>query len=145
MFIKAVSTVNQVPMGNYQGQIAMRAPKAQPDAFLSVCPSRAVLSRLSEKWALLALTALASGPLHFGELRRRLQGVSQKMLTQTLRALERDGLVSRQVLDTRPIRVAYSLTALGEEFAQHAMAIKAWVEANLQPIKRRQVAYDRKA
>jgi DNA-binding HxlR family transcriptional regulator len=67
------------------------------------------------------------------------------MLTQTLRALERDGLVRRRVVDARPVRVEYSLTELGADFAEHAIALKAWVEAHLQPMARRQTVYDRKA
>jgi DNA-binding HxlR family transcriptional regulator len=143
MLAHTVSAVNQVPMSNYQSTDAPRATRARPDAFVAVCPSRAILARLGEKWALLAIAALVAGPQHFGELRRRLQGISQKMLTQTLRALERDGLVQRKVLDTRPIRVEYSLTALGTDFARHAIALKSWVEAHLQPVERRQDSYDR--
>jgi DNA-binding HxlR family transcriptional regulator len=139
-----VTRVNQVPMSNHQGKLPSRTPTGPADAFLAVCPSRPILARLGEKWALLAIAALFSGPQHFGELRRQLEGVSQKMLTQTLRALERDGLVAREVIDSRPIRVAYSLTALGEDFAVHATALKAWVEAHLRPVQRLQAAYDRK-
>jgi DNA-binding HxlR family transcriptional regulator len=115
-----------------------------PDAFVAECPSRAILSRLGEKWVLLAIAALAQQPLHFGELRRKLEGVSQKMLTQTLRALERDGLVKRRLIDTPRIRVEYSLTPLGGKFAEQAMQLKHWVEANIRPIKQRQQAYDRR-
>jgi DNA-binding HxlR family transcriptional regulator len=120
-----------------------RTTKVRPDAFIAECPSRAILIRLGEKWALLAISALVLGPQHFGALRRRLEGVSQKMLTQTLRSLERDGLVHRQVIDARPIRVEYSLTPLGRDFAGHAIALKEWIEAHLRPIKRRQDFYDR--
>jgi DNA-binding HxlR family transcriptional regulator len=115
-----------------------------PNAFVAVCPSRVILTRLGEKWALLAISALAQQPFHFGELRRKLEGVSQKMLTQTLRALERDGLVNRRLIDARRIRVEYSLTPLGGDFAEHAMQLKLWVEANLRPIKQRQKSYDRR-
>jgi DNA-binding HxlR family transcriptional regulator len=131
-------------MSNYRSPNARRATIVQPDAFIAACPSRAILTRLGEKWALLAIAALVAEPHHFGELRRRLQGVSQKMLTQTLRSLERDGLIHRQVLDARPIRVKYSLTALGTEFAGHAIALKEWIEAHLPPIEKQQDVYDRK-
>jgi DNA-binding HxlR family transcriptional regulator len=144
MLADTVSAVNQVPMGNYRSPIVSRTERTRPDALVAECPSRAILTRLGEKWALLAIAALVAGPQHFGELRRRVQGVSQKMLTQTLRALERDGLVQRKVLVTRPIRVEYSLTVLGADFARHAIALKTWVEANLQPMKRRQGNYDRR-
>jgi DNA-binding HxlR family transcriptional regulator len=118
--------------------------KVRPDAFVAVCPSRPILSRLGEKWSLLVIAALADHPLHFGELRRKLEGVSQKMLAQTLRALERDGLVKRRLIDARRIRVEYSLTPLGSDFSGHAMQLKSWVEANLRPIHQRQNAYDRR-
>jgi DNA-binding HxlR family transcriptional regulator len=130
-------------MGNQSIKPAERRV-ARADAFVAICPSRAILTRLGEKWALLAIAALAQDPLHFGELRRKLEGVSQKMLTQTLRALERDGLVNRRLIDARRIRVEYSLTPLGGEFAEHAMQLKYWVEANLRPIKKWQSAYDRR-
>jgi DNA-binding HxlR family transcriptional regulator len=131
-------------MSNHQSPNGRRASAVHPDAFLAACPSRAILARLGEKWALLAIAALLAEPQHFGELHRRLQGVSQKMLTQTLRSLERDGLIHREILDARPIRVKYSLTALGAEFAGHAMALKEWIETNLPPIKKQQYLYDQK-
>jgi DNA-binding HxlR family transcriptional regulator len=131
-------------MSNHPVPDASRVRNVRPDAFLVACPSRALLARLGEKWTLLALVAMADEPQYFGELRRRLQGVSQKMLTQTLRALERDGLVRRRVVDARPVRVEYSLTPLGSDFAAHAHALKRWVEANLRPMAQRQSAFDRK-
>jgi DNA-binding HxlR family transcriptional regulator len=137
-----VSFVNQVPMSNHH---TSNASRMRPDAFLVACPSRALLARLGEKWTLLALVAMVDEPQYFGELRRRLQGVSQKMLTQTLRALERDGLVRRRVVDARPVRVEYSLTPLGSEFAERASALKVWAEKNLRPVARQQTAFDQKA
>src|SRR5215207_7611891 len=83
------------------------------DAFLADCPSRLVLDRISDKWVTLVIASLADGPRRFSEVSRQLAGVSQKMLTQTLRTLERDGLVSRTVTPSVPVRVDYELTALG--------------------------------
>lgn len=102
-----------------------------PDAFLRACPSRAVLARIGEKWTALAVVALADGPLRFGALLRRLEGVSQKMLTQTLRGLEQDGLVIRRLYDEMPLRVEYSLTPRGESLVPHLQALKAWAEAHV--------------
>jgi DNA-binding HxlR family transcriptional regulator len=102
-----------------------------PAAFLADCPTREILSRLAEKWTMLTLAALRPGTLRFGALNRRVEGVSQKMLTKTLRNLERDGLVSRTVHDEMPLRVEYALTPRGEEFADLANAIKRWVETNM--------------
>ena len=114
---------------------------AGPDAFVAACPSRGLVARLGEKWAMLIVVALVDGPVRFGALRRRLQGVSQKMLTQTLRTLERDGLVSRRVIEA-PLAVEYELTVLGRDLAPLARAVKAWAEAHLREIEAENAAYD---
>ena len=87
--------------------------KAEFDAYLAPCPSRLLLDRISDKWVTLVICSLEDGPQRFSELSRRLAGVSQKMLTQTLRTLERDGLVTRTVTASVPVRVDYALTPLG--------------------------------
>lgn len=101
-----------------------------PDAFNQRCPSRALLVRLAEKWTMLAIVALGEGPQRFGALQRRIGGVSQKMLTQSLRNLERDDLIIRTVYDEMPLRVEYELTSRGETLLPLIAAIKAWTEAN---------------
>lgn len=106
----------------------------QPNTFIADCPTRGILSRLAEKWTMLTLAALCGGPMRFGELRRLIEGVSQKMLTKTLRKLERDGLVHRQVYDEMPLRVEYSLTPLGQECAHLVSEIKLWAEENMDEI-----------
>lgn len=116
-----------------------------PDAFVSICPSRLVLSRIGEKWTMLALVTLAGGPVRFGGLRRRLQGVSQKMLSQTLRNLERDGIVSRMVATERPLRVDYELTARGRTLLPLTMALKTWAEENLKEIERSNKRFDHRS
>jgi DNA-binding HxlR family transcriptional regulator len=105
-----------------------------PDAFVKVCPSRAVLARIGEKWAALAVVALADEPMRFGALMRKLEGISQKMLTQTLRGLEQDGLLSRTLYAEMPLRVEYRLTPLGESLVPHLLALKVWAEQNLHTI-----------
>src|SRR5690242_3163653 len=92
------------------------------------CPSRTVVEMLANKWALYVLAALrrCDRPMRFNQLRRLLDGVTQKMLTQTLRALERDGLVSRTVYPTVPPRVEYDLTALGVQAGRLTNAIAEW-------------------
>jgi DNA-binding HxlR family transcriptional regulator len=115
-----------------------------PDAFLAQCPSRAVLARVGEKWTTLALVALEPGAARFGALKRRLEGVSQKMLTQTLRALERDGLIVRRAYDEMPLRVEYAVTARGRELVALAMQLKRWAERRLPEIERANAAYDRR-
>jgi DNA-binding HxlR family transcriptional regulator len=84
------------------------------NAYVAECPSRQVLDAISDKWVTLVLTALADGPQRYSELSRRIAGVSEKMLTQTLRQLERDGLVIRTITPAVPVRVDYQLMALGE-------------------------------
>ncbi|HDY84449.1 MAG TPA: transcriptional regulator, partial [Methylophaga sp.] len=83
------------------------------NAYNSLCPTRQVLNRIADKWTVLVVSSLESGTKRFSVLRREIDGVSQKMLTQTLRGLERDGLVARKIYATVPPKVEYSLTPLG--------------------------------
>ncbi|WP_433264359.1 winged helix-turn-helix transcriptional regulator [Actinosynnema sp. CS-041913] len=115
------------------------------DAFLRDCASRTVLDLLTNKWVCLVLGALRPGTMRFGELRRRLDGITQKMLTQTLRDLERAGLVHRAVYPSVPPRVEYSLTPLGENVGGLTDAIRTWAEDHIDDIRTAQVAYDAKA
>jgi DNA-binding HxlR family transcriptional regulator len=91
----------------------------------------------------LVLAALAGGPLRYNELTRKIAGVSQKMLTQTLRTLERDGLVSRTVTPAVPVRVDYDLTPLGRTLQPVMQAIKSWAETNIEKVESARVDYDR--
>ncbi len=119
-----------------------RRRRPAPDPYLAACPSRSVMAQLGEKWALLVLNDLADGPRRFGHLLKRIEGVSQKMLTQTLRNLERDGLVTREVLSDRPIQVAYALTPMGEALLPVAAALKTWVQTHYLAIERHNRRYD---
>jgi DNA-binding HxlR family transcriptional regulator len=121
------------------------AAREDYDAFLAACPSRQVLARISDKWVTLILVALARGPLRYSDLRKIIAGVSQKMLTQTLRALERDGLVSRTVAARVPVRVDYQLTPLGESLMPAVNAVKSWAEEHIGEIEASRAAYDRRA
>src|ERR1700749_1758204 len=104
------------------------------NAYVAECPSRQVLDAISDKWVTLVLTALAEGPQRYSDLARRIAGVSQKMLTQTLRQLERDGLLTRTITPSVPVRVDYELTALGETILPVVVAIKQWAEAPIKDI-----------
>lgn len=95
------------------------------------CPSRTALQRIGDRWTPLVVGVLAERPHRFGQLRRRIGGVSQKMLTQTLRSLERDGLVSRRVEATVPVTVEYSLTPLGETLVPVLAAVRDWAEQHV--------------
>jgi DNA-binding HxlR family transcriptional regulator len=115
------------------------------DAFLALCPTRKLLDRISDKWVCLVLAALAGGRLRYGELSRIIAGVSQKMLTQTLRSLERDGLLTRTVTPSVPVRVDYELTPLGASLQSAMHAIKQWAESNIEQVEAAREVYDRGA
>ena len=114
------------------------------DAFLGACPSHKLLATLADKWAALVLVALDEGAQRYSELARRIAGVSQKMLTQTLRSLERDGLVSRAVTASVPVRVDYALTDLGADLMPVLRALKQWAEEHMPQVEAAQARYDRK-
>ena len=116
--------------------------RAEYDAFLAACPSRQLLDRLSDKWVSLVLQALANGPQRYNEIARAVAGVSQKMLTQTLRTLERDGLATRTVTPTVPTRVDYELTGLGRSLLPVMRAIKDWAEAHMDDVLLARSRYD---
>ncbi|MER7009436.1 helix-turn-helix domain-containing protein [Dactylosporangium sp. NPDC000555] len=112
------------------------------DAFLATCPTRQVFATVGDKWAGLVVNALAKGSLRHGELRTRIAGASQKMLTQTLRTLERDGLVTRTVTPSVPVRVDYELTPLGHSLVPILAALKGWSETHIEQILRAREDYD---
>ena len=112
------------------------------NAYVAECPSRQVLDAISDKWVTLVLSALAEGPLRYSDLARRIAGVSQKMLTQTLRMLERDGLLTRTITPSVPVRVDYELTPLGETILPVVGAIKQWSEAHIEQIHAARAGYD---
>ena len=130
--------------------------KAEYDAFLAACPSRKLLARLSGKWVTLILAALGSDGSHqlethcvgeprtmrYSELARLLAGVSQKMLTQTLCALERDGLITRTATPTVPVTVSYELTDLGLSLHQLMRGLKTWAEMHMDDVLASRATYD---
>jgi DNA-binding HxlR family transcriptional regulator len=93
----------------------------------SACPSRVVLDHVTSKWGVLVLVALSERTLRWGELRRLVEGISEKMLASTLRTLEADGLVLREATPSIPPRVDYSLTPLGRELADHLLPLMGWI------------------
>lgn len=114
-----------------------------PSVFARDCASRGVLADVTGRWGTLALAALHEGAYRFNALRRRVDGVSEKMLAQTLQSLERDGLVRREVQATIPPRVEYSLTDLGERVAGKLVELIDLVEGEIAPIRAAQADYDR--
>lgn len=113
---------------------APRTPRAQGDVYAPNCPSRAILEHVTSRWGVLILLALLENTHRFSELRRKVAGVSEKMLTQTLRTLESDGFVHREVFAEIPPRVEYALTPLGREVAAHVRTLGSWIESNLNRI-----------
>lgn len=104
------------------------------DAFMRDCPTNQLLGRLSDKWVSLVVAALSRGPQRYSDLRRKIAGVSPKMLTQTLRTLERDGILSRTVTPSVPVRVDYELTPLGRSLAGLLTAVKDWAEEHIEEV-----------
>jgi DNA-binding HxlR family transcriptional regulator len=113
------------------------------DVFKLNCPSRQVFDLIGERWTGLVLLALNEGCQRFSALRRQIEGISQKMLTQTLRALEHDGLVRREAFPTVPVTVEYSLTPLGESFCQAIETLRAWAYANAENLNAARQAHER--
>ena len=125
--------------------------KVDYDAFLAGCPSRHLLERISDKWVALVLAGLGgcrpggdSEPqaMRYSELARLIAGVSQKMLTQTLRSLERDGLVTRTVTPTVPVTVSYELTDLGLSLTHVIVGVKQWAQENMDEVFARRQTFD---
>lgn len=130
----------------------MNAPDAPPpagptdeliaDVFARDCASRSTLDDIAGKWGVLALVALGEGAYRFNALRRRVDGVSEKMLAQTLQTLERDGLVRRKVLGSIPPKVEYSLTPLGTDVAGRLLGLIRLIEDEMPTVRAAQSAYD---
>lgn len=105
-------------------------PGTTAGIFPAACPSRTVLDHVTSKWGVLVLLALSREPHRWGELRRGIEGISEKMLAQTLRTLEGDGFVHREVQAVIPPRVDYSLTARGRELTEHLLPLMGWIDHN---------------
>ncbi len=112
------------------------------DAYLAECPSRRLLDRIADKWVALVVKSLMDGPKRYSEVSHQLAGVSQKMLTQTLRGLERDGMVTRTVTPSVPVRVDYELTPLGQSLSVVLAQLKTWAEQNMPEVDRARTEYD---
>lgn len=106
------------------------------------CPARMVFDRLTDKWTLLILGHLRFGTLRFNQLRRDIEGVSQKVLSQTLKKLERDGLIQREVFATMPVTVEYSLTQLGTTLTETIETLTNWAQTNIEAVHAAQQRYD---
>lgn len=112
------------------------------DVYSARCPTRMVLDRIADKWAMLILGRLEDGPVRFNQLRREIEGVSQKVLSQSLKRLERDGLILRTVFATVPVTVEYALTPLGRTLTDTFSSVRRWAETNIEAVVAAQAAYD---
>lgn len=123
--------------------VSAKTPPAQPpDPYDAGCPTRLVLDRIGDKWSVLAIGRLNGGPMRFNRLRREIAGVTQKTLSLTLKALERDGLVTRTVRPTTPVEVEYTLTPLGATLVEAIEALQAWARDNIAEVLGAQTRYD---
>jgi DNA-binding HxlR family transcriptional regulator len=119
------------------------APALCGDPYHAGCATRRILDRIGDRWTVLVVSVLGDGDARFSELRRRIEGVSQKMLTQTLRGLERDGLVRRTVYPEVPVRVEYALTDAGRTLLEPLRVLQKWAIEHLSDVSASQDAYDR--
>jgi DNA-binding HxlR family transcriptional regulator len=118
--------------------------QTQPDIFRADCLSRQVLNLIADEWTPLVIYALEEGTMRFGQLLKRIDGISKKMLTQTLRAMERNGLIQRVVYPVVPPVVEYSLTPLGQTLIEPVHTLAAWAYEHLQEVTQAQKRYDQR-
>src|SRR5436305_5090597 len=112
------------------------------NAYSADCPTRQILDRVGDKWAVLILLLVRDKPIRFNALRRAIEGISQKMLSQVLKSLERDGLIRRRAIATVPVTVQYSITALGQTLAAAVDPLRDWAEHHLKEVLAAQRRYD---
>ncbi|EXS21291.1 MULTISPECIES: winged helix-turn-helix transcriptional regulator [Acinetobacter] len=114
------------------------------NVFQQHCPARLFFEKIADKWVLLILNVLEEDTQHFNLLKKNIQGISPKVLSQKLKMLERDGFIERKIQNTTPIRVDYSLTSLGQNVAAMAFQLKEWAETNIEQVLAAQMTYDEK-
>ncbi len=117
-------------------------PQPEWNVMVSSCPSRTSLARIANKWTAMIVIALSGGPLRFGQVREAVEGISGKVLAETLRELERDGLVTRTAFDEMPPRVEYELTALGQTLRDPLTALARWAESHVGEVLTARAGYD---
>ncbi|WGW13587.1 helix-turn-helix domain-containing protein [Saxibacter everestensis] len=120
-----------------------QAAQQQYNALLDLCPARQLLEAISSKWVALVMLALMDGQQRHSDLRKKIPGASQKMLTSTLRSLERDGLVSRRVTASVPVRTDYELTPRGHSLLRIVFEMKEWAEENMDDVAASRMEHDR--
>ena len=116
-----------------------------PQRFAVDCPSRLLFDQIADRWSMMVLTVLDEQPLRFNAIKRRLEGVTQKALTQCLRRLERNGLVSRRVVPLSPVAVEYGITELGRSLQEPFKALYAWTVRHLATVEEARTCFDQRA
>jgi DNA-binding HxlR family transcriptional regulator len=119
-----------------------KPPDAPPDPYAAGCPTRMLLDRIGDKWMVLTLSLIRDKPRRFNALRRDIEGVTQKMLSQTLKQMERDGLVTRTVLPTMPVSVEYAITPLGQTLATVLDGLQLWARDHIADVLAARRLYD---
>lgn len=128
--------------GHREETVAKRHLEMEWNPYAAECPTRMILDRVADKWTVLVLGLLVRAPMRFNALRREIEGLSQKVLSQTLKNLERDGLVRRQAFATVPVTVEYSITPLGKTLAGIVGALSQWAQDNADAIIAARKKYD---
>lgn len=126
-------------------QSAVQGASCRLEHFEADCPFRVLFDQISDKWTMMILTVLDDGPTRFNSLKRRLAGISQKSLSQTLRKLERNGLICRKVLPLSPVAVEYSLSELGQTLLPPFRALYGWTKHHIKDVEQARQAYDARA
>lgn len=124
---------------------ANSGPATVQQVFCVNCPSRLLFEQIADKWSMMILTVLDAGPLRFNAIKRRLEGVTQKALTQTLRRLERNGLLARRVITSSPVAVEYEITPLGRTLQTPFKALYAWTVDHLPEVEQARQLFDQRA
>lgn len=127
---------------NQQPTFACAPHTCTPGQFAATCPSRELFDQIADKWSMMVLTVLDGAPQRFNTIKRSLEGVSQKSLTQTLRRLERNGLVTRRVLATSPVAVEYAMSELGQTLLPPFRTLYRWTKENIATVEAARASFD---
>ena len=140
--LRAEDAVKKALSGHLVSRTKPREAELAPNPYDSRCPTRQVLDRIADKWTVLLLGVLQRGPMRFNQLRREIDGLTQKMLSQTLKALERDGLVTRTAWPTVPVTVEYAITPLGQTLSAALDELQRWARDHIAEVNAAQRNFD---
>jgi DNA-binding HxlR family transcriptional regulator len=140
--LRSEPAVKKAPSRHLVSTAKPSASNPRPNPYDSKCPTRIVLDRIADKWTVLVLGVLSQRPLRFNQLRREIDGLTQKMPSQTLKALERDGLVARKVIPSAPVTVEYSITPLGATLSATVDELQRWARDHIGEVVQAQRRYD---